>query len=148
MPPSMARSSAPAVIEEQRAAASGNAELAREAHAHVERMTRQLWKLSELHPGYFPLRATMAQLGDAIWIFVPGEHYQVLQTALRERFPLHPAIVATITDGWQPGYIPAAEAYGKGIYQEEIAVVAKGSLEQIIASISDAVEKTLSRTID
>ena len=57
------------------------------AHAHIERMTRQLWKLDELPPGRFPLRTTIARLGDAVWVFVPGEHYQVLQTTLRARFP-------------------------------------------------------------
>jgi hypothetical protein len=134
--------------EEQRAIADGNAHLAREAHAHVERMTRQLWKLSELPPGRFPLQATLARLGEAIWVFVTGEHYQVLQLALRERFPRHPVLVATISNGWQPGYIPSAPTYGQGIYQEQIAVVARGSLEQVIASIGDAIERmigTLSR---
>jgi hypothetical protein len=107
-------------------------------------MTRQLWKLSELPPGQFPLQATLARLGDAIWVFVPGEHYQILQLALRERFRQHPVLVATISNGWQPGYIPAASTYGQGIYQEQIAVVARGSLEQIITSIGDAIQRMMS----
>jgi hypothetical protein len=95
-------------------------------------MTRQLWKLSELPDGRYPLRATLARLGNAVWIFVSGELYQVLQTTLRAQFPENPLIVATLSDGWQPGYIPTADSYGHGIYQEEIAVVARGSLEQIV----------------
>ncbi len=115
------------------------------AHAHIERMTRQLWKLNELPPGRFPLQTTVARLGDAVWVFVPGEHYQVLQTALRARFPQTPVVVATLTDGWQPGYIPPVEAYGRGIYQEEVAVVAPGSAERIIIAMEAEVAQLLDR---
>jgi hypothetical protein len=131
--------------EERRAQAAGNRDEAAAAHAHIERMTRQHWKLGELPEGRFPLRATLARLGDAVWVFVSGEHYQALQTTLRERFPNHPLMVTTLSCGWQPGYIPTAETYGRGIYQEEIAVVARGSLERIIASLSVEMERLLSR---
>jgi hypothetical protein len=129
--------------EEKEATATGNAELVRDAHARVERMVRELWKLSELPQGRFPLRATLARFGNALWVFVPGEHYQLLQTALRERFPQLPLVITTIAGGWQPGYIPVADAYGRGIYQEEVAVVARGSLEQIVAAIGDALDRML-----
>lgn len=131
--------------EKQRAEAAGDPKQAATAHAQVERMTRQLWKLGELPEGHFPLRATIARLGNAVWVFVPGEHYQVLQTTLRARFPDCPLIVATISNGWQPGYIPTAETYGRGIYQEEIAVVARGSLERIVESLGAEIEQLLSR---
>ncbi|HEX5102384.1 MAG TPA: hypothetical protein VFV87_01140 [Pirellulaceae bacterium] len=121
--------------EEQKATAAGDSLSARDAHAQVERMTRQLWRLKSLPAGQFPLRITIAQLGDALWVFVPGEHYQNLQTALRQRFPQHPVIVATLTAGWQPGYIPTADTYGRGIYQSDIAVVAAGSAERIIDEV-------------
>jgi len=52
------------------------------------------------------------------------------------RFPNYPIIITTLTDGWQPGYIPPADAYGRGIYQEKIAVVAAGSAEQVMESIA------------
>jgi hypothetical protein len=67
---------------------------------------------------------------------VAGEHYQSLQVSLRALFPKRPIIVSTITNGWQPGYIPPVETYGRGIYQEQIAVVAPGSAEQLLAAIS------------
>ena len=44
-------------------------------------------------------------------------------------------IVATVTDDWQPGYIPPAAIYGQGIYQEIIAAVGPGSLETLIDTI-------------
>jgi hypothetical protein len=125
--------------EEQRANAAGDLLAARDAHAHVERMTRQLWRLGALPPGQFPLRVTIAQLGEALWVFVPGEHYQILQTALRQRFPGRPVIVTTLTAGWQPGYIPTADTYGRGIYQSDIAVVAAGSAERIIEEVGNRI---------
>jgi hypothetical protein len=44
-------------------------------------------------------------------------------------------IVATLANDWQPGYLPTAESYGHGIYQETIAVLAAGSLEMLIESV-------------
>jgi uncharacterized small protein (DUF1192 family) len=132
--------------ELQRRQAALDRDEAAKAHAHVERMTRQLWKLSELPDGRYPLRATLARLGNAVWIFVSGELYQVLQTTLRAQFPENPLIVATLSDGWQPGYIPTADSYGHGIYQEEIAVVARGSLEQIIGSLGAEIERLLDKS--
>ncbi len=121
---------------EAAARAAGDDHQARDCRARAEQMTRQLWKLQALPAGdVFPLTVTLARLGEAVWLFVPGEHYQVLQTSLRKQFPGAPLIVSTITSGWQPGYIPPRETYGRGIYQEQIAVVAAGSAEAIIDAI-------------
>jgi hypothetical protein len=122
--------------EESSADATGNQEHARDCRARAEQATRQLWRLKALPPDRFLFPVTLARLGDAFWAFVAGEHYQILQTRLRARFPNHPIVVSTITGGWQPGYIPPANAYGRGIYQEKIAVVAAGSAEQVIESIA------------
>jgi hypothetical protein len=123
--------------EESRATQSQDAVAARDAHAHVERMTRQLWKLEELPEGRFPLQAMLLRAGQSLWVFVPGEHYQMLQVSLRKRFPQQPLVVTTLATGWQPGYVPPAEIYGKGIYQGEIAVLAAGSLERIIEAVGE-----------
>jgi hypothetical protein len=72
-------------------------------------------------------------------LFVPGEHYQVLQTTLRTRFPNQTWIVVTICNGWQPGYLPPASKFGYGIYQEQIAVTSAGSAEIVIETISRAI---------
>jgi hypothetical protein len=122
---------------EQKAIAAGDAEQAQECHARVEQAQRQVWRLQSLPQPRFLLPITMGHLGDAIWLFVAGEHYQHLQTSLRNRFPNQPIIISTITNGWQPGYIPPAEIYGRGIYQEQIAVVAPGSAERLLAAIAE-----------
>jgi hypothetical protein len=119
--------------EEQAAAGRGDSAHARDCRAQAERMTRQLSRLRSLPEGQnFPVPVSLWRLGDAIWIFLPGEYYNLLQRALRERFPRHPILVSTVTDGWLPGYVPTAETYGRGIYQESIALVAPGSLEKLI----------------
>jgi hypothetical protein len=105
--------------------------------AMTEQMQRQVWRLEALpHGKCFPMMSTLAALGDSVWCFVPGEHYQLLQTTLRSRFTMHPWLVVTLCNGWQPGYVPPAPKYGYGIYQEHIAVVAAGSAERTIESLS------------
>ncbi len=64
----------------------------------------------------------------------------MLQRQLRGRFPDVPLVVTTLTDGWLPGYLPAAETYGRGIYQESIAVVAPGSLERLIEALASHID--------
>jgi hypothetical protein len=123
--------------QEAAAIATGKSDEVRECRARAEQATRQLWRLAALPPEHFPLRATLARLGDAFWLFVAGEHYQTLQTELRRQLPNRPIVVATITGGWQPGYIPPREAYGRGIYQEQIAVVAPGSAERLHLEIAN-----------
>lgn len=125
------------LAEETRARAAGDERIVRDCRAQVEQRTRQLARLGELVPGRcFPLTLRLGILGDAIWVFVPGELYQVFQTTLRERFAPHPVIVVTLSNDWQPGYIPTACTYGYGIYQEVIAAVSAGSLEMLIEATS------------
>ena len=57
-------------------------------------------------------------------------------TELRRRFPGIPIIVASVAADWGASYLPPMGIYDKGIYQESIAVVAAGSLEQLIESIA------------
>jgi hypothetical protein len=124
--------------QEQAALAAGDSEKARDYHALVERQDRWLTRLATLPPGKtFPLPVTLWQIGDLFWLALEGEHYQVLQRSLRERLPGVPLIVATIVNGSRPTYLPPREVYGKGIYQESIAVLAPGSLEQLIETIGD-----------
>jgi len=113
-------------------------DLARDCRAHVERMTRQLARLSALPAGpTFPLSVTLGRAGTTLWVFVPGELYHVFQTALRSRYPDKALVVVTLTNDWQPGYLPTESSYGKGIYQETIAVLAAGSLERLIEAVGD-----------
>jgi hypothetical protein len=117
---------------------------ARDLHARVEQLTRQVMRLEALPPGdAFPLRVTVMRLGDAVWAFCAGEHYSLLQTSLRRRFPGVPVFVTTITDGWQPGYLPPADTFGKGIYQETICMLAPGALERVIHEVGEEIAAVL-----
>jgi hypothetical protein len=123
--------------EEEKARAAGDMQKARDCRALVEQANRQINRLRVLPAGkVFLYRVYVARFGDALWVLVPGELYQTFQVALRKRFPMHAVIVATLTDDWQPGYLPAAPAYGYGIYQDTIAAVAPGSLEVLIEVIT------------
>jgi len=113
-------------------------DLARDCRAHVERMTRQLARLNALPPGpTFPLSVIIGRSGTTFWIFVPGELYHLFQTTLRLRFTDRAVIVVTLTNDWQPGYLPTESSYGKGIYQETIAMLAAGSLERLIERVAN-----------
>jgi len=127
----------------ERAARAANDEsLARDCRARVEIMTRQKIRLGSLPVGpTFPFPLHVWQLGDAIWVAVESEHYQVLQRSLRERFPRKAIIVATIVNGSIPTYLPTREIYGTGIYQETIALLAPGCLERLIEEIAKQIEK-------
>jgi hypothetical protein len=123
--------------QEQEAQAAGDAARQRDCRAKVEQMTRQLARLSTLPAGKsYPCRLTIGQLGDSLWVLVPGELYQVFQTSLRQRFAPRSVIVATLTNDWHPGYIPTASSCGYGIYQDSIAAVAPGALEILIESVT------------
>ena len=104
--------------------------------AMAEQMQRQLWRQEELPKGpCFPMQVQLHRIGMGWWLFVPGEHYQFLQVQLRQRFPEVPWLVVTIANGWQPGYVPPANKYGYGIYQEKIALVSAGSAELLLEAI-------------
>jgi hypothetical protein len=110
--------------------------LARDARAMVERLTRQLTRLAALPPGKtFSYHVTLLRLGGAVWVSVEGEPYNLLARSLRAAFPGVPIVIMTLSSGWRPAYLPTAEVYGKGIYQESIAVLAPGSLETLIEAL-------------
>jgi hypothetical protein len=118
---------------EQQAEAHGDLASAADCRALVERKTRQLARLQLLPPGpHYPYQIRLLRIGDAVWVAVQGEPYQDLQRELRRHFPGVPILVMTITGGWGPSYLPPAACYGKGIYQEQIAVLKPGCLEAII----------------
>jgi len=123
--------------EERAAAARGDDDAAASARALAERMTRQATWLETLPPGdSYPLRASVWRIGGAVWVSVEGEPYSSLQVELRRRLAPSPVVVIVLDRGWGPCYLPAADAYGKGIYQEAASVVARGGLESLIDEIA------------
>ena len=132
-------------VEEQESRRCGNAARASELRALVERADRQLTRLGALPRGpAFPMPVVAWQMGDAVWLAVEGELYNVFQRELRQRYPRHPLLLATIANGSRPSYLPMREAYGKGLYQESIAVVAPGSLESLLEAIAEHLKTWLS----
>jgi hypothetical protein len=123
--------------DEEAARAAHDAARAADCRAMAERKRRLLHRLSQLPPGDgFPLQVVLWRMGDAFWLGVQGESYSLLQTELRRRFPGTPIIVASVAADWGASYLPPAAVYGTGIYQETIAVVAPGGLEQLIEAIA------------
>ncbi|HEY2893908.1 MAG TPA: neutral/alkaline non-lysosomal ceramidase N-terminal domain-containing protein [Pirellulales bacterium] len=119
-------------------------EKSRDLGAHAERLRRQISRMRSLvSEDGLALAATLLNLGGATWVFVAAEHYQQLQVELRARFADRPLVIATLTDGWEPGYLPTAETYGRGIYQESIALAAAGSLEEVIQQIAARISGSL-----
>jgi hypothetical protein len=127
--------------EEQTARQAGDAARARDCRALVERLTRWQNRLAILPPGdTFPLPVVLWQSGDAFWLAVEGEHYSLLQRALRRRFPGAPVLVLTLANGARPSYLPIADVYDKGIYQESIAVLDRGCLEHLIEDVGAQIQ--------
>jgi len=125
------------LADETTARAAGDAARAADCRAMAERKQRLLHRIQQMPPGdSYPLQVVLWRIGDAFWLGVQGESYSILQTELRRRFPDKVIIVATIAADWGASYLPPRELYGTGIYQETIAVVAAGSLEQLIESIA------------
>lgn len=119
----------------------GNTTAARDLHALIERIDRQLKRFESLPPGEeFPFPITLWRMGDAVWVGVEAEHYQYLQRALRTRFPATPIIVITLANGSRPSYLPTADLYDTGLYQETIALLAPGCLERLVEEIGAAID--------
>ena len=124
------------------AQSAGDDARAQDCRALVERQARLLCRLRGLpQGGTFPYRAVAWRMGDAIWLSVQAEPYSVLQTQLRQRFAGTPIVVVSMSDDWGPAYLPPRDLYGKGIYQESIAVLAPGCLERLIAELTGIIER-------
>jgi hypothetical protein len=109
-----------------------------DCRAMVERQTRLIARLRALPPGpSYPLRVTLLSVGDACWLAVQGESYSLLQTELRRRFPQRSLVIISLAHSWGPSYLPTRDTYGRGVYQESIAVLAPGSLEQLIEELAE-----------
>jgi hypothetical protein len=118
--------------KEQLAAASGDEATARDARAMAERMTRRLVRVEHLPDGdSFPYPVRVWKLGDAIWVPLDGEHYNVLQRDLRAAFPGVPLIIGTLANGSNVWYLPDRDSYGKGLYPEDASTLAVGALETL-----------------
>ncbi|MGZ0170351.1 MAG: neutral/alkaline non-lysosomal ceramidase N-terminal domain-containing protein [Planctomycetales bacterium] len=130
--------------KEAAAAEAGDADAARDARAMIERMTRRLVRVAHLDDAEtYPYPIRLWKMGDAVWVALDGEHYNVLQRNLRNHFANVPLIIGTLANGSDVWYLPDADSYGKGLYQEDASILAKGSLEKLEAALIDQIEKLL-----
>lgn len=130
--------------QEAAARAAGDETRAADLRALAERKNRLLHRLNQLPPGdTYPLQVALWHLGDALWLGVQGESYNLLQTELRRRFPDQIIVVASIAADWGASYLPPRELYDTGVYQESIAVVAAGGLEQLIDSVAKRIQSVI-----
>ncbi|MEK6258797.1 MAG: hypothetical protein AABP62_09255 [Planctomycetota bacterium] len=129
---------------EAKALADGDASRARDARAMAERATRSLTRVGLLPSGEtYPFPLVVWRMGDAVWIALDGEHYNVLQRTLRERFPGATLVVGTLANGSNVWYLPDANSFGKGLYQEEASILAQGSLEAVIEAATAAIREVI-----
>jgi len=127
--------------EEAAAQAAGDTTRARDARAMIERMTRSLKRVGHLPPGdCYPFPVRLWKLGDAVWLALTGEHYNLLQRELRRRFPGTPILVGTVANANDVSYLLDKDSFGKGLYQENVSVLDRGSLETLIDAITDKLQ--------
>lgn len=132
-------------VEEQSRHA-GQSAAAVDARAMIERATRRLTRVASLPSGpTYPYPIVAWRIGDAVWLAFDGEHYNVLQRTLRERFPGTALIIGTIANGSNVWYLPDAESYGKGLYQEEVSVLDQGCLERVIEAATEVIQELISK---
>lgn len=130
------------LADEREAVKNNDSERAQQLRALVERNTRTFSRVGSLPGGdTFPFPLSVWRMGDAIWLALDGEHYNVLQRTLREQFPEYTLIIGTIANGSQSWYLLNQASYGFGLYQEEVSVLAKGSLEELIDAASRAIKE-------
>lgn len=131
---------------EQSARQVGDRVAERDAHAMVERMDRQLTRLAVLPEGpTYPLSILARRWGDVIWVSIEGEPYQSFQQTLRNRYPGTLIVVITLANGARCSYLPPISSWGRGIYQESIALLAPGCLELVTETAVRTVGRLLAR---
>lgn len=127
---------------ETQALAAGNDLAARDAHAMVERTNRKVTRVASLPAGSeYPYPIVAWRVGDSVWLAFDGEHYNVLQRTLRERFPNITLVIGTIANGSNVWYLPDMDSYGKGLYQEEVSILERGCLERVIEAASKLIRE-------
>lgn len=90
----------------------------------------------------FNLPVWVWRLGDAVLVGCCGEAYSILQTELRRRFAPRAVVCMNLING-SIGYLPPEPLYDLDLYQVWQTPFDRGSLERVIAAMSDAIEQVL-----
>ena len=126
---------------------SDDPKAAQEARSMAERMTRRLTRIAGIPDGdAYPYPIRIWRMGRALWIALDGEHYNLLQRTLRHRFPDWTLIIGTLANGSRVWYLPDADSFGQGLYQEDASILARGCLETLIDAVSDELERVTGQT--
>lgn len=130
--------------KQQEADQAGDAISARDYGARLERARRWLLRIRYLRaePTY-SFHFTVYRFGDAFWVTVGGEPYNILQSELRRRFPNHPILLSPLAGEFQAAYLLPADRYGRGLYQEEPSILAPGCLEILIEAVAERIQALL-----
>ena len=130
--------------EEEQAIASNDGERSKHARAMLERVTRRFTRVESLVEGdSYPYEILAWRIGDAIWIAYEGELDNIVQRSVRERFPDVPIFVGTLANGSKVWYLIEQKNFGKGLYQEEVSVLAPGCIESVIEASTGLVRELL-----
>ena len=127
--------------ELQQAADAGDEARQRDLRAYTERTRRLMRRLEEVSPdGRASYRVQLWRIGQGVFVLLGGEPYNLLQRRLRALFPNTAVFVGELCN--QPhSYLLPATRYGLGIYQDDCATVAPGSLEKVIDAVADRLRR-------
>jgi hypothetical protein len=81
------------------------------------------------------------RVGDSFLVGHPNEAFSLLQTELRRRARPHAVAVMNLVNGGGAGYLPPEDVYGQNMYEVNQTPFERGSLEQLLASASRAIEQ-------
>ncbi|QDT27298.1 Neutral/alkaline non-lysosomal ceramidase [Gimesia panareensis] len=82
------------------------------------------------------------RMGDTILVGSPTEAYSILQRTLRERFPERTIVCLNLING-TTGYLTPEELYDLDLYQVWQTPFARGSLEKLIAGMTEAIQEII-----
>ena len=122
----------------------GDVIAARDAGAQAERALRWVGKVVDLPSGdVYPMTFSVLRMGDALWVTTGGEPYNVIQRTLRERFPEWTIVFSPLVGAMNVGYLLPEDRYGKGLYQEQPSVLAKGCLEKLTEAVTNKIAEVI-----
>lgn len=90
----------------------------------------------------FPIPVNAWRIGEAVLVGCCCEPYSRLQQELRRRFPDRSIVCMNLANG-SIGYLPPADLYDIDVYQAWQTPFARGGLERMIDSMTDAIEELL-----
>ncbi|MDA0833184.1 MAG: hypothetical protein O2955_04210 [Planctomycetota bacterium] len=112
----------------------------RDWRAQVERQRRLIERVRPLgETGTLAVPLWACRIGEIGLIAINGEPYYAINEELKRRHPHQTLWLTVVANGAITCYLPRAEDYDKSLYQVDIAVLERGSLEQLTDDVSSIV---------